>query len=226
MACCGDLAPCSPRRILWISSRTNSPACVVGAFPSRLSLLAFSIVPLSGIFALRHLLTSAERANPDDTRRLQAESSVSLQILRMAQAPWHRARNVRRSTWAHSGPCSLSFASSRDYPDCATGRARQGSRKRHAAIDDHLMPPQAGSATTLHFVAQLALRPSSPGEPVTSRGVAPRTVPRDGTRWASPRAWANATVAGSRAAGARRSQRIRASQQFVLSRGARTPGVK
>src|SRR5262249_5230688 len=33
MACCGDLAPCSPRRILWISSRTNSPACVVGAFP-------------------------------------------------------------------------------------------------------------------------------------------------------------------------------------------------
>src|SRR5262245_28616767 len=48
MACCGDLAPCTPRRTLWISSRTNSPACVVGAFPARLSLLAFSMVRLPG----------------------------------------------------------------------------------------------------------------------------------------------------------------------------------
>src|SRR5207253_9121455 len=52
MACSGDLAPCSPRRILWISSRTNSPAWVVGALPSRLSLRAFSTVLLSGIIAL------------------------------------------------------------------------------------------------------------------------------------------------------------------------------
>jgi len=47
MACSGDRAPCSPRRILSISTRTYSPACVVGALPSRLALRAFSIVFLS-----------------------------------------------------------------------------------------------------------------------------------------------------------------------------------
>src|SRR5439155_19503174 len=49
IACSGDRAPCSPRRILRISSRTNSPAWVLGALPARLSLRAFSIVFLSGM---------------------------------------------------------------------------------------------------------------------------------------------------------------------------------
>ena len=44
IACSGDRAPCSPRRILRISSRTNSPAWVLGALPARLSLRAFSMV--------------------------------------------------------------------------------------------------------------------------------------------------------------------------------------
>src|SRR5207247_10706240 len=35
MACCGDLAPCSPRRTLRISSCTNSPACLVADLPVR-----------------------------------------------------------------------------------------------------------------------------------------------------------------------------------------------
>jgi len=52
MACCGDRAPCSPRRILRISSRTNSPACVVGAFPARFALWAFSTVRFSGMVVL------------------------------------------------------------------------------------------------------------------------------------------------------------------------------
>ncbi|WP_198030245.1 hypothetical protein [Bradyrhizobium sp. Tv2a-2] len=49
MACCGDRAPCSPWRILSISSRTNSPAWVLADFPARLSALAFRIVSFRGI---------------------------------------------------------------------------------------------------------------------------------------------------------------------------------
>jgi hypothetical protein len=41
MACFADLAPCSPSRILSISARTNSPACVPGESPRRLSAFAF-----------------------------------------------------------------------------------------------------------------------------------------------------------------------------------------
>jgi hypothetical protein len=49
MACCGDRAPCFPSRMCSISSRTNSPACVDGDFPSRSSSRARSIVSCSGI---------------------------------------------------------------------------------------------------------------------------------------------------------------------------------
>src|SRR5439155_902304 len=42
MACLVDRAPCFPSRMCSISSRTNSPACVLGAFPSALSRLARS----------------------------------------------------------------------------------------------------------------------------------------------------------------------------------------
>src|SRR5918993_3293281 len=37
IACFVERAPCFPSRMCSISSRTNSPACVLGAFPSRLS---------------------------------------------------------------------------------------------------------------------------------------------------------------------------------------------
>jgi len=49
IACCGDLAPCRPRRILRTSSRTNSPAWVIGDLPARLSRLAFCTVLRSGM---------------------------------------------------------------------------------------------------------------------------------------------------------------------------------
>src|SRR3954447_25802361 len=49
MACLVDLAPCFPRRILSISSCTNSPACVLGDLPSRLSCMAFRMVCFLGM---------------------------------------------------------------------------------------------------------------------------------------------------------------------------------
>lgn len=48
IACLVDRAPCFPSRTWCISSRTNSPACVEGDFPSRLSSSARSMVSLSG----------------------------------------------------------------------------------------------------------------------------------------------------------------------------------
>src|SRR5437763_3635002 len=49
IACFGLLTPCLPSRTWWISSRTNSPAWVLGAFPSSASLRARIIVSRSGI---------------------------------------------------------------------------------------------------------------------------------------------------------------------------------
>jgi hypothetical protein len=49
MACCGDRAPCFPLRMCSISSRTNSPAWVLGALPCLLSSRARSITSSSGI---------------------------------------------------------------------------------------------------------------------------------------------------------------------------------
>lgn len=49
MACFEERAPCLPSRMWCISSRTNSPACVVGALPSCLSFLARLKVSFSGI---------------------------------------------------------------------------------------------------------------------------------------------------------------------------------
>jgi hypothetical protein len=49
IACSVDRAPCFPSRMWSISSRTNSPACVDGDFPSRLSRCARRIVSFDGI---------------------------------------------------------------------------------------------------------------------------------------------------------------------------------
>ncbi len=49
IACLVERAPCFPSRMWRISSRTNSPACVLGDFPSRASLRARSSVLFSGI---------------------------------------------------------------------------------------------------------------------------------------------------------------------------------
>src|SRR5258706_2989497 len=49
ITCLAERAPCLPSRTCSISSRTNSPACVLAALPSRLSSFARSRVSLSGI---------------------------------------------------------------------------------------------------------------------------------------------------------------------------------
>src|SRR4029453_10717108 len=49
IACLVERAPCLPSRTWWISSRTNSPACVEGDLPSSLSRSARSNVSCSGI---------------------------------------------------------------------------------------------------------------------------------------------------------------------------------
>src|SRR5438067_8563149 len=49
IACFGFFTPCLPSRTWWISSRTNSPAWVLGDFPSSASLRARLMVSRSGI---------------------------------------------------------------------------------------------------------------------------------------------------------------------------------
>src|SRR5690606_13477747 len=52
IACFGDRAPCLPSRTWWISSRTNSPACVDADFPSAFLRRARSRVFFSGMASL------------------------------------------------------------------------------------------------------------------------------------------------------------------------------
>jgi hypothetical protein len=49
IACFGFRTPCFPSRTWWISSRTNSPACVLGDLPSSASRWARRTVSCSGI---------------------------------------------------------------------------------------------------------------------------------------------------------------------------------
>ena len=51
IACLVERAPCLPSRMCSISSLTNSPACVLGDLPSRLSFSAFSNVFFSGMMS-------------------------------------------------------------------------------------------------------------------------------------------------------------------------------
>src|SRR4029450_2699059 len=57
LACFVDCAPCLPSRMCSISSWTNSPACVLGDFPSRASCRARSATSFSGMTSSE--LTSA-----------------------------------------------------------------------------------------------------------------------------------------------------------------------
>jgi hypothetical protein len=50
IACLADLTPCFPSLTWWISSRTNSPACVDGDRPWRAFFLARSTTCFSGMF--------------------------------------------------------------------------------------------------------------------------------------------------------------------------------
>jgi hypothetical protein len=65
IACFVDRAPCLPSRMWCISSRTNSPACVDGALPARLSRRARSTVAFSGI-----LSSTVDQRNLSATKRM------------------------------------------------------------------------------------------------------------------------------------------------------------
>jgi hypothetical protein len=64
IACFVDAAPCFPSRMWCISSRTNSPAWVLGAFPCRLSRRARLSVSFSGIDASAWLTCIRRSRNP------------------------------------------------------------------------------------------------------------------------------------------------------------------
>jgi hypothetical protein len=70
IACFGERAPCLPSRTWWISSLTNSPACVEGDFPSRASSFARSMVSRSGRTHLQFSIQTAitDRQSADHCR--------------------------------------------------------------------------------------------------------------------------------------------------------------
>src|SRR5216684_1147791 len=80
MACFAERAPCLPWRMCSISSLTNSPACVDGALPSRLSSRAFMMVCFSGIassLAMRRCnQLASSRRRPDDVERAYVPDRV------------------------------------------------------------------------------------------------------------------------------------------------------
>jgi hypothetical protein len=101
MACLVERAPCLPWRMCSISSWTNSPACVVGAFPALLSLRARSIVFCSGMIGdsvwmskeptHERVLNGAlkrddTRRDPGETDRFQAKANASTPEVRKVRA--------------------------------------------------------------------------------------------------------------------------------------------
>jgi hypothetical protein len=85
MACFVDRAPCFPLRTCSISSRTNSPACVVGALPSRFAFRARSSVFFSGILSLaRRLDGLIANCEPTERTSLRASRVRSLQSIHEA----------------------------------------------------------------------------------------------------------------------------------------------
>src|SRR4051812_30999151 len=87
IACWGERAPCLPWRISSISSRTNSPAAVVAALPSRKSLRAFSIVCFLGIAILDRRCAVAHPANTGRSALFRAPPGTD-------RSTAHRSRRV------------------------------------------------------------------------------------------------------------------------------------
>src|SRR6266516_454544 len=97
IACLADRAPCLPWRMWCISSRTNSPACVVAAFPARLSLRARLMVLFSGMgcsFAKKAFERASGLQNPRQPDGLDGRITVTL--LRNAPPRGDLARAVAR----------------------------------------------------------------------------------------------------------------------------------
>jgi hypothetical protein len=79
IACLVDRAPCFPSRTWCISSRTNSPAWVLGALPSRFAFRARLTVTSSGMALLQRHSTQqrchGSRMGPTYTEWMSLESS-------------------------------------------------------------------------------------------------------------------------------------------------------
>src|SRR5262245_51297948 len=104
IACFADRAPCFPSRTCLISSWTNSPACVLGDLPFRLSLRAFSTVLFSGIAAPFHffrargaLLLGAEEIGPGAATGLLFARASLVAPLRPATGIRHLAARTRKT---------------------------------------------------------------------------------------------------------------------------------
>src|SRR5207302_9380800 len=98
IACFGDRTPCLPSRTWWISSRTNSPAAVVGALPSARSSRAFSSASLSPFSGMSPPL-SVSLAGSDLGQRLRGPVAILLRDVREAdyadQTPLFDAHHPR-----------------------------------------------------------------------------------------------------------------------------------
>ena len=89
IACSGDRAPCLRRRILRVSSCTNSPACVLGDLPARL-------VRLSGIEFSKKLNLCKHRM------RLRPVNACICELIRLSRRRKPMVR-VERIRGAHVG---------------------------------------------------------------------------------------------------------------------------
>src|SRR5256714_1176148 len=92
IACLVERAPCLPSRTCSISSRTNSPAWVLGAFPSFLSSSARSRVSFSGIDLLLRCDESTGSSGP-----AQSRMEIPANYPRIAEG-WGRPRQVQCSS--------------------------------------------------------------------------------------------------------------------------------
>ena len=86
IACLVERAPCLPSRTCSISSRTNSPACVLGALPSALSCCARLLVRSSGI-EISAMIWLVQRGGSDVGSARRGERHGTARVQTAFQAP-------------------------------------------------------------------------------------------------------------------------------------------
>src|SRR5262245_1776120 len=102
IACFVERAPCLPSRICSISSCPNSPACVLGDFPSALSLAARLRVSFSGIFPPLPLIGLVQSGLRPRLIAWQLDfytwrgSYTWLLVTKYVQRDWYCARQARQ----------------------------------------------------------------------------------------------------------------------------------
>jgi len=102
IACSVEATPCLPSRTWSISSRTNSPACVDGDFPSRSSFFARCRVDFSGMaaprmfrrdFLLEHFTVNSQASGSNRELTVKSRKLTALRVYSAAStAKAHRTR--------------------------------------------------------------------------------------------------------------------------------------